>query len=750
MSADGLREVFHRLRRLSDPGSKGLSDAELLDRYVQRADEAAFELLLWRHGPMVHGVCRRVLRRIEDADDAFQATFLTLVRKASSVRRGAAVGAWLHQVAHRVALRVRASATPREPLASEPEASSTDHEGDWRELSPILDEEVRRLPVRYREPVVLCYLEGRTHAEAARELGCPKGTVAVRLMRSRKLLQKRLTRRGVTLAGGLLALGSIPPASAALVARTLRTAFGGPVSVRVTSLTDGVIRAMSLTYLKASAAVILLAAGLLAGGSAVLSRGAPPVEAQAAEPERPAAPAASSVPEKKELVLTRVPALRDGQLLVVGTEIKPGEKVAEDQRVVVTVGRFLVRVKEGESIEAAQVIPGRDGIRWRRWQENELVEPGQCLLQKEKKEFRWLEVGDRVKAGDTVAVIDPNLAMGEVMIKIAALGSSESERRASAKTKEEAESRVTTMEDSMRRVPGSVSKDDYTSAKLTAKRYLEEELAKRSAVNKTQQELIQSLTILRMHEIHAPVSGEIVSIERRTGEGAKALETILTIGTRRDARPSEPMGKRSTKARYIGVPRDGVLAMVGTVIKDGETVPADRVIKVGTGKEAKDYRRLEVGDTIEAGQLLARLEYRFSAQEVRRKEEELDASKEKLRRAEEMVLLIKDATREHETWLRERATRNNVRGEDSEAKPDDGLRAEKLKLGARRYAKEEAACKAKVALIRSELERTKMPATCEIYSPVRGVVRELTKHSGETVSVGEPILRVDVLQSRDR
>src|SRR5262249_29863998 len=112
MSADGLRAVFRRLRQLTDPGSTGLSDAELLERYARTADEAAFELLLWRHGPMVLGVCRRVLRRAEDAEDAFQATFLTLVRKAGSVRRAAAVGAWLYQVAYRLALRAPATASP--------------------------------------------------------------------------------------------------------------------------------------------------------------------------------------------------------------------------------------------------------------------------------------------------------------------------------------------------------------------------------------------------------------------------------------------------------------------------------------------------------------------------------------------------------------------------------------------------------------------------------------------------------------
>ncbi len=142
MSADGLQAAFRRLRRLTDPGSTGLSDGELLERYVQAADEAAFELLLWRHGPMVFGVCRRVLRRAEDAEDAFQATFLTLVRKAASVKRGAAVGAWLYQVAYRIALRARATNAPQAEFASEPVAMAAD-ETIGRELRGRLETGVR-------------------------------------------------------------------------------------------------------------------------------------------------------------------------------------------------------------------------------------------------------------------------------------------------------------------------------------------------------------------------------------------------------------------------------------------------------------------------------------------------------------------------------------------------------------------------------------------------------------------------------
>jgi RNA polymerase sigma factor (sigma-70 family) len=409
MSADGLRAVFRRLRRLTDPGSTGLSDAELLQRYSSTRDEAAFELLLWRHGPMVHGVCRRLLRRTEDADDAFQATFLTLVRKARTVRRGAAVGAWLYQVAYRVALRARASVAPREQIAVEPEAAPTGEEASWRDLSPVLDEEVRRLPARYRAPVILCYLEGRTHAEAARELGCPKGTVAVRLMRARKLLQTRLTRRGVTIAGGLVVAALAPPASAALVANTLRIAFGSPVAVRITTLSDGVIRAMSFARLKATAAVLLLTTGILAAGTTLMNREAPPPsEAPPAEPVLPQSPPASA--EKKPQVI-RVPSMRDGQVLVIGTEMAPNENVPADRRVTATVGYLLVPVANNEELKPDEVIQGSNNSRWRKWRDGDELRPGKVYVHKVKKVYKRLEVGDEVQAGQTVALVDPVLAL---------------------------------------------------------------------------------------------------------------------------------------------------------------------------------------------------------------------------------------------------------------------------------------------------------------------------------------------------
>src|SRR4051794_1608667 len=178
MEQDPLHRLIKALSSLAGPAA-GLSDAQLLERLVTRRDEAAFELLLWRHGAMVLGVCRRVLHNPHDAEDAFQATFLVLAKKAASVARGEAIGAWLARVAYRVALRARAQVTRHarcDRLAPEDLAAPAAPEAD--DLRRVLDEEIDRLPARQRAVVVLCCLEGKTGEQAARELGCRPGTVS--------------------------------------------------------------------------------------------------------------------------------------------------------------------------------------------------------------------------------------------------------------------------------------------------------------------------------------------------------------------------------------------------------------------------------------------------------------------------------------------------------------------------------------------------------------------------------------------
>jgi RNA polymerase sigma factor (sigma-70 family) len=159
MSSAQLRTLLRHLHRTTAVPAEGVSDAELLERFVTRRDECAFELLVWRHGAMVLGTCRRILRHHHDAEDAFQATFLLLARKARSVRRGAALAGWLHRVARRVALRARGQAgRAAQPLGEGPAAPEAESAAVWADLRPVLDEEVGRLPEKYRLAVQLCYL----------------------------------------------------------------------------------------------------------------------------------------------------------------------------------------------------------------------------------------------------------------------------------------------------------------------------------------------------------------------------------------------------------------------------------------------------------------------------------------------------------------------------------------------------------------------------------------------------------------
>jgi RND family efflux transporter MFP subunit len=372
---------------LSESGS-GLSDAELLGRYVHFQDEAAFELLLWRHGALVLNVCRRVLHCEQDAEDAFQATFLTFVRQAHAIIRRGSVASWLYKVAYRVALEAKAQArktAAHEKRGGDSRAIQSPPDPTWGELRPILDEELNRLPERLCRPIVLCYLEGKTNEEAARQLGCPPGTIFSRLARGREMLRNRLLRRGLTLSTAALtaelaehAAEAVP--TAPLMAATLRAALafatGSAVasgSTQVTALAEGVLKTMFVTKLK-MAALALFVVGILAAGG-VLTR-----HALTATPQ----PEARKEPQS--------------------VQPKPAQK-AEDKKIAVRV---------------AQPMPG--GLNLRRAGRVRAAAQQQvyAAISGYLKE-QPVDIGSIVKKGDILAVIDAPLLLVEAKQAEAAL-----------------------------------------------------------------------------------------------------------------------------------------------------------------------------------------------------------------------------------------------------------------------------------------------------------------------------------------
>jgi RNA polymerase sigma factor (sigma-70 family) len=277
MSTAGLSKALEYFRLELLPEARE-TDGQLLTRFVAGRDEIAFAALVRRYEPLVFGVCRRVLRNHHDAEDAFQATFLVLARKAGNVAKRETLGCWLSRVAYHVALEVRAVNTRRQAretsLADIPHPELSPPEPhDWRSL---LDEELNRLPVKYRSAIVLCELEGRPRKEVAGLLGLPEGTLSSRLAMARKMLGERLTRRGLTLTGTALttALAPVPApaASTALLATTVRAALlvaagqSASVTTPAAILMNGVLKTMFLQKLKVLTAAVLMTATLCAGG----------------------------------------------------------------------------------------------------------------------------------------------------------------------------------------------------------------------------------------------------------------------------------------------------------------------------------------------------------------------------------------------------------------------------------------------------------------------------------------------------
>ncbi len=338
-----------------EASSSSSMDKLLLERFCRERNEEAFAALVRRHGPMVFGVCQRILHNLHDAEDAFQATFLVLVRKSSSLTRPELLCNWLYGVACRTALNARAELTRRrahERQVVDVPVELTD-EVDWHDLRPILDEEVNRLPEKYRAPFVLCYLEGKTNEEASQCLGCPKGTVLSRLARARERLRVRLVRRGLALSSGLFAAllvekivsTTLPAALAdstfkiAIQFAAGKAATAGVFPEKVIALTTGVLRTMFLAKLK-TMGMLVLSLGLLAGVAAVVRD-----RAGAVQPTQQKEPDASKDEDKKKLQGTWYTVSVESH----GMKVLEERIVAKDVRLMVKDDQWTLKEIQGDA-----------------------------------------------------------------------------------------------------------------------------------------------------------------------------------------------------------------------------------------------------------------------------------------------------------------------------------------------------------------------------------------------------------------
>jgi RNA polymerase sigma factor (sigma-70 family) len=316
MARAPLQTVLQHLQTLAAArGTKDQTDGELLHAFASQNDQAAFTALVQRHGPLVLAVCRRVLHHFQEAEDAFQATFLLLARQAACIRKTESLASWLHGVAYRMATNARRAAGRRrrheEQAPTKPPANPA-WEAVWREVQLVLDQEIQRLPAKYRAPFVLCCLENRSGTDVARQLGLKEGTVWSRLTQARTLLRERLARRGITLSAVLGAAALAPGAERAAVPALLERATvgaalefaagqtaAGAVSAQVVALVEGGTKIMSATKLKIAIALVLAGGFLAAGAGMGLQRESPaprPVPAPAkSEPAPPGRTAAGRV-----------------------------------------------------------------------------------------------------------------------------------------------------------------------------------------------------------------------------------------------------------------------------------------------------------------------------------------------------------------------------------------------------------------------------------------------------------------------
>jgi RNA polymerase sigma factor (sigma-70 family) len=485
----------------AEPGE--VADGQLLARFALHHDDAAFHALLRRHGPMVLGVCRRILANAQDAEDAFQATFLVLVHKARSLRKPDSLGGWLYGVACRTARKARNTAARRRALEQKaPTRQVPDplQEAAQRDLEAMLDEEVNRLPERYRVPFVLSHLEGKTHEEVARELGCPRETVTTRLVRARQRLRARLTRRGLAFSAGAAVLAVGQGARAAvphpLVVATTGAARGlsgsGAVAPQLTALTKGVLQDM--TTLKITRILLgFLVLGVCAGGLAITTAGW-----LAAEPaSRPGKKAAKTLAKGRHGSLIKIPSRLDGVLLMAGTEIRKGERVPANEVVVV------------ESTRGGN---------------------------KSRQKYRLLNVGDRVEKGQLLARLDDTLAHNQCAIERAKFHASQADLKAAEALRGYYEAEYRRAQGLRAAKAKAISEAEFQIAEAQWVKAVQDATSKVEAVKLAELGLERAQIMLAMHDIRSPTRGVIKHIYKSAGEAVKKYDPVFAIQVARPHR----------------------------------------------------------------------------------------------------------------------------------------------------------------------------------------------------------------------
>ncbi len=391
MAASRISTVVQHLRgaaALVDRADQ--TDGQLLESFVSRQDQAALEALVRRHAAMVWGVCRRVLRNHHDAEDAFQATFLVLVRRAASVTPREMVGNWLYGVAQQTARKAKTTRARRRMREAQqttmPEPAERGREGS-SDLNDLLDQELALLPENSRAVIVLCDLEGKTRREVARALGCPEGTVASRLARARSMLAERLAWHGLALSGGMVATALATTASASVPASVLCAtlkavtlvaaghAVTATVSPNVAALTEGVLKPMLLTKLKTALAVLLVFAAL--GTGAALHDPTRTREQQKPrqtnetanqtqpQPTQHKQPEGGSAPGKDDLqpvpTVLGPKAFRDGDEIEI-TEVRATQALLDRGDTVVVRGRFRLVTQDQAQLCLYLTTSENDGL----------------------------------------------------------------------------------------------------------------------------------------------------------------------------------------------------------------------------------------------------------------------------------------------------------------------------------------------------------------------------------------------------